>query len=71
MLCIILRFVMEQHLEERDPLRQRASEGLAVRVLGPEGSVGCDGVVGHVKRASLHTSTHGRSRGQCHPPNLS
>ena len=38
---------MEQHLQEGDPLRQRAGEWLAVRVLGPEGSVGCYGMVGH------------------------
>ncbi len=39
---------MEQHLEERDPLRQRPGEGLAVSVLGPKRSIGCYGVVGHM-----------------------
>lgn len=38
---------MEQHLQEGDPLRQRAGEWLVVRVLRPEGGVSGDGVVGH------------------------
>jgi hypothetical protein len=48
MLCVILSFVVEQHLKVRDPLRQRAGEGFAVRVLGPKGCVSGDSVVGHV-----------------------